>query len=188
MNNLPEFQEFRKIPRLSREIIISEKIDGTNGVIYIDSADNIFAGSRNRWLWNSVQDKIDTDNHGFAAWVKEHKEELLRLGEGYHYGEWWGKGIQRGYGMEEKLFSLFNVYRWKDADIRPICCEIVPILYDGIFSGEMIGNTLMTLKEYGSKAAPGFMKPEGIVIYHTQGRLYFKKTLENDEKGKNEVK
>jgi hypothetical protein len=48
----------------------------------------------------------------------------------------------------------------------------------------MIGNTLMTLKEYGSRVAPGFMNPEGIVIYHTAGNYYFKKTIENDEKGK----
>ena len=47
---LPEFKEFKKIPRLSREIIITEKIDGTNGLIYIDEELNIFAGSKNRWL------------------------------------------------------------------------------------------------------------------------------------------
>jgi len=34
-----EFKTFAKIPRLSRECIITEKIDGTNGVIWIpDSA------------------------------------------------------------------------------------------------------------------------------------------------------
>ena len=31
----PEFVEFQKIPRLRRECIISEKIDGTNGAIFI---------------------------------------------------------------------------------------------------------------------------------------------------------
>jgi len=30
------------------------------------------------------------------------------------------------------------------------------------------------------------MNPEGIVIYHTAGNLYFKKTIENDKKGKDE--
>jgi len=40
------------------------------------------------------------------------------------------------------------------------------------------------LKANGSIAAPGFMKPEGIIIYHTAGNLYFKKTIENDEKYK----
>ena len=201
MNNLPEFQEFKKIPRLSRETIITEKIDGTNGVIFIDENNNIFAGSRNRWLWGSIQDEIHNDNHGFAQWVKANKEELLKLGKGYHYGEWWGKGIQRGYGLEEKRFSLFNVGRWvmrspekdnpnpplKDKEeFCPECCYIVPILYEGIFDTHIIKVQLELLQNLGSKASPGFMKPEGIVIYHTQGRLYFKKTIENDDKGKSE--
>jgi hypothetical protein len=195
MENFPEFVGFRKIPRLSREIIITEKIDGTNGLIYIDEANNIFAGSRSRWLWGSVQEEIHNDNHGFAQWIKKNKEELLKLGKGYHYGELWGKGIQRGYNLQEKRFSLFNAGRWiKDKNIIlkekqeycPECCYVVPILYEGIFNEEMIGNTLMTLKEHGSKASEGFMKPEGIVIYHKQGNLYFKKTIENDSKGKDE--
>jgi hypothetical protein len=40
------------------------------------------------------------------------------------------------------------------------------------------------LKEVGSMAAHGFMNPEGIIIYHIAGGYYFKKTIENDEKGK----
>jgi len=186
----PEFKEFKKIPRLSRDIIITEKIDGSNGLIYIDENNNVFAGSRNRWL------NDHSDNFGFWHWVMDNKEELLKLGPGYHYGEWWGKGIQRGYNLQEKRFSLFNTGKWvdrrlmpdlKETDKRepcPMCCYVVPILYEGMFSEEMIGNTLMTLKEYGSKASLYFTKPEGIVIYHKAGNLYFKKTIENDEKGK----
>ena len=40
------------------------------------------------------------------------------------------------------------------------------------------------LRLRGSKAAPGFMKPEGIVIFHTKSGAVFKKTLEKDESGK----
>lgn len=36
----------------------------------------------------------------------------------------------------------------------------------------------------GSYASLGYMKPEGIVIYHTAANVMFKKTFENDE-GKN---
>jgi len=195
----PEFREFKKIPRLSREIIITEKIDGTNGLIYIDETNNIFAGSRNRWLDDH------TDNHNFWHWVMDNKEELLKLGKGYHYGEWWGKGIQRGYNLQEKRFSLFNVGRWylydkipiiisidlktkieKYQELLPKCCHLVPILYEGMFNTSIIQSVLDELKITGSKANPSFMKPEGIVIYHKQGNLYFKKTIENDEKGKNE--
>ena len=59
--------------------------------------------------------------------------------------------------------------------------DCVPILYEGPFSTSAIGDVLAMLATNGSAAAPGFMKPEGVVIYHVQGRLYFKKTIEKDE-------
>ena len=37
------------------------------------------------------------------------------------------------------------------------------------------------LRERGSYAAPGFMKPEGVVVFHTAGNVGFKKTIEKDE-------
>ena len=141
----------------------------------------MFAGSRSRWLDISSKG----DNFGFAKWVEANADELLKLGEGRHYGEWHGQGIQRNYGLTEKRFALFNVKKWENAEVRPKCCEIVPVLYRGMFDTEMIGNTLMTLKENGSKIAPGFMNPEGIVIYHTASAKLFKKTI-HDDQGKNE--
>lgn len=175
------FVGFPKISRLSREVIVTEKIDGTNAQIYIpDSGDVCYAGSRSRWI------TPEQDNHGFAKWVGNNETDLLQLGPGNHFGEWWGSGIQRGYGLVkgEKRFSLFNVSRWNDDAIRPTCCHVVPTLYKGDFNMEGIAMTLTYLKEIGSMAAPGFMKPEGIVIYHTAGNVLFKKTLENDNQPK----
>lgn len=43
---MPEFVEFPKIARLSREIIVTEKIDGTNGVIYVGDDGEVLVGSR----------------------------------------------------------------------------------------------------------------------------------------------
>jgi hypothetical protein len=43
---------------------------------------------------------------------------------------------------------------------------------------------LESLRTYGSHAAPGFMKPEGIVVWHVVGNVGFKKTYENDSYGK----
>src|SRR6185436_16764358 len=102
MNMQPEFKPFPKIARLSREIVVTEKIDGTNAQVYITDEGEIFAGSRNKWL--TAQD----DNFGFAKWVEYNKEELLKLGPGQHFGEWWGAGIQRRYNLNTKKFSLFN--------------------------------------------------------------------------------
>ena len=169
----PEFIPFQKIPRLSRNIIITEKIDGPNAQICILEDGRVFAGSRTRWI------TPEKDNYGFAKWVKEHESELLGLGIGRHYGEWWGNGIRRGYGLTEKRFSLFNTGRWID-DVRPNCCGVVPVLYQGLFSQDVIDLTIGELSLWGSKAAPGFMKPEGIVIYHAAANMLFKKTIEQD--------
>jgi hypothetical protein len=174
-----EFVPFRKIPRLSREITITEKIDGTNGVIWVnETGDDILVGSRTRWI------TPEQDNAGFARWAYEHKQELLTLGPGFHYGEWWGQGIQRNYGLKEKRFSLFNVFKWGDDFIRPACCSVVPVLYRGMFETMVIDCMLSNLAMHGSYAAPGFMNPEGVVIYHTASGQYFKKTIINDEKPK----
>ena len=169
------FQPFPKLPRLSREIIITEKLDGTNAQVAISEDGRVFAGSRNRWL--SVKD----DNYGFAAWVQENRDELLKLGPGRHFGEWYGRGIQRGYGLEDRRFALFNVERWEAHEDFPECCTTVPFLYRGVFDADVITTTTEVLRLKGSKAVPGFMRPEGIVIYHKAAGVGFKKLLENDE-------
>lgn len=170
-----EYKPFQKISRLSREIVITEKIDGTNSCVYIGEDGEFLTGSRTRWI------TPEQDNAGFSRWAHEHKDELMQLGTGYHFGEWWGQGIQRGYGLKEKRFSLFNVHKWSDDSIRPACCYVVPFLWRGIFDTEAINKVIDGLAEHGSFAAPGFMKPEGIVIFHTASGTLFKKTIENDE-------
>lgn len=177
-----EFQEFPKLARFSREIIITEKIDGTNSQIFIDEELNIKAGSRNRWICPQE------DNFGFAKWVVEHECELQALGPGRHFGEWWGSGIQRGYGLKnnDKRFSLFNTTRWEIE--RPSCCEVVPILYRGSFDTSEINKVFENLRNEGSKASLGFMKPEGIVVFHIAANVGFKKTFDKDDASKWEIK
>jgi hypothetical protein len=123
--------------------------------------------------------------------------ELLSLGYGRHYGEWWGQGIQRNYGLKEKRFSLFNTGRWVDSHLgvplkdkqvyAPSCCYVVPVLFKGIFHTEDVDACIEDLRRNGSLAAPGFMRPEGVVVYHIKGDLSFKKTLEKDEMSKTEA-
>lgn len=177
-----EFQEFPKIHRLNRDIIITEKIDGTNAQIAITEDGEIRAGSRTRWI------TPEADNYGFARWVHENRDELLKLGPGRHFGEWWGQGIQRNYGLKEKRFSLFNTEKWSDESIRPACCLVTPVLYKGPFDSYTVANQIDDLRDHGSYAAPGFMKPEGVVVFHTQANLCFKVTVEKDEAHKFELK
>jgi hypothetical protein len=193
--NQTEFIEFPKMARLSRECLVLEKIDGTNASIFITDDGQMLVGSRTRWI------TPESDNFGFARWAMEHREELLQLGPGRHFGEWWGSGIQRGYGLQkgEKRFSLFNVARWclagetpqriltadprieKYQDVLPACCHLVPVLRRGVFDTWMCDDALDELREKGSLAAPGFMKPEGIVVFHVAGNVGFKKTLDKDD-------
>jgi hypothetical protein len=65
--------------------------------------------------------------------------------------------------------------------VRPACCHVVPTLARGEFNTEEGLKVLESLRETGSVAAPGYMKPEGIIIYHTAGNYLFKKTFEKDE-------
>jgi hypothetical protein len=174
----PEFIPFPKIPRLYKDCAITEKIDGTNGVISINEHGDMFVGSRNKWLSETK------DNFGFFRWAQSNKEELLKLGYGTHYGEWWGSGIQRGYNLPkgEKRFSLFNAHLWNEENI-PSCCHVVPTLHVGEFDTQKIKEIMNSLKETGSLASPGFMDPEGIMIYHSAAGAYFKAPFDPNPKG-----
>ena len=195
-----EFKSFPKIARFNRECIITEKIDGTNAQIYISPVNDrlplessaplvtvadldIRAGSRNRWLTSGGK----SDNFGFAAWVDVNAEDLYNLGPGRHYGEWWGKGIQRTYGQDEKHFSLFDAVRWHLNPDLPKCCEHVPILgmYQWMPDKIVTEGWIDELKESGSRLAT--WPAEGIVIYHRQANQAFKVTLEHDTGGKHDT-
>ena len=136
---MTEFQGFPKIARYSRECVITEKIDGTNAQIFIGEDEEFLVGSRKRWI------TPDADNFGFARWAHEHRDELLELGPGRHFGEWWGQGIQRRYGLDEKRFSLFNTHRWGEE--RPSCCHVVPVIDKGVFGTEFIDRAMFLLRE-----------------------------------------
>lgn len=188
---MSDFVPFNKIARLMRDIVVTEKLDGTNAQIYIaDDGKTMTVGSRNRIITPG------DDNYGFARWCKDHETELLKLGPGRHFGEWWGAGIQRRYGLLEKRFSLFNVGRWQgDGKFPgvvekqtgaegPLCVHVVPTLYEGSFNMDCIDAALNQLIQNGSVAVPGFMDPEGIVVLHKAANVLFKRTCKNDESPK----
>lgn len=191
------FPKFPRIPRFNREVVLTEKIDGSNGLVYVSHFEEflydapgwkgyvattpdgllVMAGSRKRWL------NPDDDNFGFAQWVWDHADQLASLGTGHHYGEWYGKGINRNYGLDERRFALFNVAKWGDPDVRPGCCEVVTVLgsCQAMGLGGVLTYWLDVLGEYGSVHVPKFPKPEGIVLYHTAGNNLYKVTLEGDD-------
>lgn len=168
------FEGFPSIARLSRTCVVTEKLDGTNASIWIGEDESFRVASRNRFITPT------DDNFGFARWAFDNETALRALGPGTHFGEWWGLGIQRGYGLTEKRFSLFNVGRWADNPALPPCVSLVPILATGDFTTDLVESALADLEDNGSRAAPSFLKPEGIVVYHTASKTLFKKTLDGD--------
>lgn len=203
------FEPFPKLARLSRGCVITEKLDGTNAQIIIkklqptyDRADELYfdiptgdhfklagdlsvgdlymvaAGSRTRLIAPGKT----TDNYGFAAWVYDNADELVKLGEGRHFGEWYGQGIQRTYGLTEKRFALFDTHKWPEMRPRPACVSVVPVLHRGEFTSDAITAAMDNLGLFGSTAVPGYMNPEGIVVYHEQAKVSFKKTFDDKHK------
>lgn len=230
-----EFTPWGKTPRLSSPYIITEKIDGTNSAVVIETEGwgyspayddpnlvaqidggelggdgyplvqhNVYAQSRNRFITPA------NDNFGFAAWVRENAEDLISiLGPGRHFGEYWGNGIQRGYGLPrgERRFSLFNVTRHNPlgsmADLEahfatpfaarePLFPDLpelstVPVIsaVEGDRSlramSHMVDQALAELSLAGSFAAE-FARPEGVVLFHSRSNQAFKAFCDDAEK------
>lgn len=214
---MAEFVGYSKTPRLYREVIITEKIDGTNACLLIeedpygvvvdsdpDRTAVVVEGSRVTYLYAQSRNKFitpDKDNYGFAAWVSENAETLARiLGPGRWYGEWWGKGIQRGYGMDFKVFSLFSGEEARllkrhggvlDFDMVKAMDQInlrfVPLVKTGVLSDDLVEGSLSKLRSQGSLASYGYSNPEGIIVYHKDAGKVFKVLLENDDISKTEA-
>lgn len=182
-----QFEAFPKLHRLNGPVIVTEKIDGTNAAIIIENGE-IAAQSRTRII------TPEKDNFGFARWVYDNKDTLINtLGEGRHFGEWWGSGIQRGYNLKEKRFSLFNTSRWNGIELFDnvsLAIRVVPVLFTGTFEEVIFELPIImaNLKQYGSVAAPGFMNPEGIVVYDTRSGQGYKKTFDYDDTGKGGIR
>jgi hypothetical protein len=185
-----------KTPRLSAPWLITEKIDGSNSCVAISRLDSggeppsaadldfpehtgvrvvftpdgvyaLRAASRNRWLTTDPR----SDNFGFAAWVHTNAEALAALGQGRHYGEWYGAGIQRTYGLQTRRWALFNE-RWRfnlPEGLAEIGVEVVPQLAvaEGGELVERVSWALDRLDQNGSVAVPG-KRAEGVIITHLQ--------------------
>jgi hypothetical protein len=188
-----QFVPYPKTPRLKRPVVITEKIDGTNAQIVIarvkteDFPSNVraaqslpgdehlvmLAGSRSRWITPGKE----RDNFGFAQWVQDNADALWSLGEGQHFGEWYGAGIQRTYGLDHKRFALFNTARWGSHNPNtPACCEVVPVLpfQDHDEAIDFLRTNGTTLK--GADGHPA----EGVIVFHTASKTVSKVLIEND--------
>lgn len=201
------FQSWPKTPRLFKNMVVTEKLDGTNGCVVIIPEENepdptyginingywVYAQSRTRLIPLRARGMDDIgwrkrDNAGFGEWVRLNCYLLTEaLGAGYHYGEWWGHGIQRGYGLEkgDRRFSLFNTKRWGYLSDPGLAANVpglgvVPVMEEYTFDTDVIRDIFSDLMGGGSYAVPGYMNPEGLVVYHPASDQVFKMTDNGD--------
>lgn len=225
MSDLHPFSPWPKITRLSKQrFVITEKIDGTNACVVItkhpfgthldpvpshihtvftdDDLDD--AGMPNSEYLVSAQSRSRVlspheDNFGFATWVRENATLLVRaLGEGYHFGEWAGPGIQKNpLDLARKTFFLFNTGRWRDRDNpeerAPSILEhfpeidVVPILAQGAMQdlSAHIHSVLQDLRMNGSFVTPTDPdKSEGVVVFLPGSNVMFKILAHGDDQPK----
>lgn len=116
------------------------KLHGTNAAVRVDGNNNVHAQSRSRDITPT------TDNCGFARWVHEHEaswkfpnSELTTrkfIGDVTYYGEWAGKGIQKGDAvakLDQKYFFIFAVENDGKMFVDPAAIEsFIPDLDDVI--------------------------------------------------------
>jgi hypothetical protein len=204
-----KFQEWPKIHRLYRDVIITEKIDGTNACIAVEPwtsastfPDGTLIGGRmdandapgvliaGYVVFAQSRKKViapGSDNYGFARFVRDNAEEIVeKLGPGRHFGEWYGGGIQRGYGMDknDKRFALFNAPRWQFEPLPPQVTT-VPIIYEGVFADDAVKWALKSISSGSwAKGAKGRAKAEGVVVYFKQANTSFKVLAEDDDVSK----
>lgn len=155
-----------------KKIELAPFSDDTNTVLEVKT--EVRAASRTRFIYPG------DDNYGFAQYVESNKAEIIeKLGFGRHDGEWAGPGINSGEGLSQKTFVLFNYWEYPPERPLPPQMVVVPLLYKGKLDTNKVEEVMADLKTNGSKLAPGFMRPEGVVITVMGGRL--KRVFEAEE-------
>ncbi len=174
-DNEVEFRAWQKIGRENPfKVTITEKLDGTNACVIIQDGKFVGAQSRKRLL------SLASDNFGFFQWCIDNQEDLESMGDGYHFGEWVGPGIQKNpHNLEEKTLFLFNTFRWnKNNPNLPNCCRVVPIIFEGMLEENIITDVLNFLIADSERVG---YTPEGIVVYYHAFRKYTKHTIKSPD-------
>ena len=148
MDKYSSIENLYRLPDfLNQEVIITEKIHGTN-VRFGKINGGVIVGSRNNIIFDGVYNK-QFDGYGFYNWAVENLP-LDELPEGFiFYGEFFGTGIQKGvkYFPEDKRhFAGFDVktsagYLDWDAAValyRKLGIDTVPELARGVFDIESL--------------------------------------------------
>ncbi len=173
INTQVEFEPWAKIPRaVLGDCVMSMKMDGTNACVIIKDGAIVGVQSRKRM----INVGKDSDNYGFASYVSQNEQMFLQLGEGRHYGEWAGLGIQSNpHNLPNKQFFLFDTRRWGEHNPPPGCISVVEVLHHGEYTRQNVDDVMNNLKTRSE--AEGW-KAEGIVVYFPKLKAMEKHTFE----------
>lgn len=222
-----QFKSWGSTPRWHKGLHVTEKIDGTNAGVSVQGFSKgtapefatdglVVAGVDCDYVVRAQSRKRiitpQNDNFGFAAWVWENADGLANLlGYGYHYGEWYGEGIQKNpLAVSGRRWALFNTWHWgskpnldrlRMVDIPGL--TTVPVLHDEQQDGPADYMTIPAIIEglkAGGSRADGYMTlreahkmdfhvegPEGIIVWQRETRQRYKILLREDDKHKWEI-
>lgn len=181
-----KFLKWPKITRRNAKCTISEKANGSNGALAFKVTDASPTDGREIYVLD-VQMAVQTrtrivttqdDQTGIARWAEANREtlemDLLYVnrmlpepGTYYHYGEFMTRG------HDEPHFYLFNTRRWTGVKFRTPTLKVVPVLYEGDYSDEIVEKCLEDLRQNGSRIHPG-LPAEGVVVYYPSNDTMFK--------------
>lgn len=203
-DTMGQFKGWGSTPRWHKGLTITEKINGTNAAIVIYNG-QVKAQSRKRMI------TPDDDNFGFAKWVYDNAGALTdTLGYGYHYGEWFGPGIQKNpLGVESKRFALFHATKYTEDNGYELNkvdgLETVPLLFHGQADLFTVAHTVENLATFGTRVEGAATqeivevfagedgsytvkaKAEGVIVWHKETKQNYKILLEDDAFHKWEV-
>jgi len=61
--------------------------------------------------------------------------------------------------------------------------DVVPILYQGVYTPTIVRETMDKLKANGSALVPGYPKPEGVVVFFHRTQTMFKQVFDKEDTG-----
>ena len=104
--------------------------------------------------------------------------------------EWFVKGIQRGYGLDEKYFMPFSSFYAEHMIKAGIPNIMMPnIMYTGKFSSTVVADCMDRLSSGGfHNLITNYDYPEGIVIYFPKYNFRLKQTFEGSKWERNITK
>jgi len=163
----------------NERILVTEKMDGTNVSIEIHGG-KMICRSRSEVITGEGV----LDHHGFLTWCYKNRKNVLKLGDGIHYGEFCGPGIVKNrHGFTVLFLFLFKSPKMRDENFKveietDFLIHYVPIVYEGTREGYDPEALRKSYLPPGSKAYL-----EGFVEYCIDSNHYTKRRFV-DKKGR----